>query len=92
MKTYLAILKADTVLDAEVREYLGTKNIEVTDHYKNLGILKLQCSDALVLEDMDYIQYLELENNMHAMTGSESGLNISLKSFIYSLLGHKRQH
>ena len=72
MKTYLAILNTGTVLDDEVREYLITKNIEITDHYKNLGILKLQCLDALVLEDMDHIQYLELESDMHAVPSSES--------------------
>ncbi len=70
MKTYLAILKTDTTLDAEVREYFSTKAIEITDHYKNLGMLKLKCPEALVLDDMEYIQYLELESDMHALSNS----------------------
>lgn len=75
MKTYLALLKKDLVMNDEIQQYLLQQDIEVDSYFKNIGILKLHSERELITDKLKYIEYLELESEMSAMSETDLGIS-----------------
>lgn len=52
MKIYLAVLKKDINVE-EFKRSLKEKKIEFLDHYKSIGIIKLQSDNKISEEDFE---------------------------------------
>lgn len=52
MKIYLAVLKKGIDLK-EFKVFLKDQNVELTDHYKAIGIVKLQSGKKLLEKDFE---------------------------------------
>jgi len=58
---YLALVNDDFVLNEEVKVYFKDKRIEILKYYAKFNMLKLEAQNLLFVEDLKYINYLELE-------------------------------
>lgn len=58
---YLALVDKNFIFDDYVKSYFEEKNIKVLKFYSKFNILKLESQKALLLGDIKYISYLELE-------------------------------
>lgn len=56
MKIYLAVLKKEADLN-EFRKVLKEKKIKFLDHYKSLGIVKLQSEK--IISEKEFVQFCE---------------------------------
>ena len=58
---YLALVNDDFVLNEEVKVYFKNKRIEILKYYAKFNMLKLEVQNLLFVEDLKYINYLEVE-------------------------------
>jgi len=63
MKTYIAILKDDVVLNTDILNYFMEKEFKILDYYPKLKMLKLESRTALDQTSLKYLKSIEAEKS-----------------------------
>ncbi|AOW19178.1 hypothetical protein [Urechidicola croceus] len=64
-KIYLAVVKKDFKLNDSIRDYFKSKDIEIINYLKNIGILKLSSKKPLNANEIKHVEFLELDKEIN---------------------------